>query len=60
MSIPEMVSNVVSLILSGTNVASQTDISRDLWDVDVDENQIRQTLGGIVANAREAMPRAER
>jgi PAS domain S-box-containing protein len=56
-SIREMVSNVVSLILSGSNVTSVTEIPADLWDVDIDENQIRQTLGGIVANAREAMPR---
>ncbi|MHC1729113.1 MAG: ATP-binding protein [Syntrophobacteraceae bacterium] len=53
----EMVSNMISLMLSGSHVRSRVDIPDDLWGVEVDENQMRQVLTGILANAKEAMPR---
>lgn len=56
----EMVFNMTGLVLSGSHVRSRVDMPEDLWHVEVDENQMRQVLTGILANAREAMPRGGR
>ncbi len=56
-SIGEMVENAVSLVLSGSNIGSELNIPRGLLKADIDEDQMRQVLTGIIANAKEAMPR---
>ena len=56
-SMSDLVSSVVSLVLSGSMTSSEIDTPSDLWLVEVDENQIRQVFTGIVENARESMPR---
>ena len=56
-SMSDLVSSVVSLVLSGSITSSEIDTPSDLWLVEVDENQIRQVFTGIVENARESMPR---
>ncbi len=56
-SIGEMVENAVSLVLSGSNIGSELNITRDLLKADIDEDQMRQVLTGIIANSKEAMPK---
>ena len=56
-SISNMVEDALSLILSGSNLVSDIDMPADLWKADIDEDQMRQALTGIFANAKEAMPR---
>ena len=56
-SMSDLVSSVVSLVLSGSITSSEIDTPSDLWLVEVDENQIRQVFTGILENARESMPR---
>jgi two-component system, cell cycle sensor histidine kinase and response regulator CckA len=46
----------VRFTLSGSPVDCQFSISPDLWQVVVDEAQIRQVIRNIVLNAREALP----
>lgn len=56
-SIGEMVENAASLVLSGSNIGNELNIASDLLKADIDEDQMRQVLTGIIANAKEAMPR---
>jgi CheY-like chemotaxis protein len=56
-SIRDLVEDVVSLSLSGSNIRSEIEMPNDLRRADVDENQMRQALSGILANARESMLR---
>ncbi|MEN6439792.1 MAG: ATP-binding protein [Syntrophobacter sp.] len=56
-AIRDLVENVVSLILSGSSIVSDILLPERLWKVEVDEDQMRQALTGVIANAREAMPR---
>lgn len=51
-----LLTDAVSLALSGSNVAVEFELADGLWDLDVDESQIAFALGAIVVNAREAMP----
>jgi signal transduction histidine kinase/CheY-like chemotaxis protein len=51
-----LITDAVSLALSGSNVAVEFDLADGLWDLDVDESQIAFALGAIVVNARESMP----
>lgn len=39
-----------------TNVRCQFSLPDDLWNVDIDENQIRQVVQNLLNNAMEAMP----
>ncbi|MCE5336980.1 MAG: response regulator [Desulfobacteraceae bacterium] len=56
-AVRELVSNLLTLLLSRSNVKAAVDMPEGLWTADVDEGQIRQALSGIISNAREAMPR---
>jgi two-component system, cell cycle sensor histidine kinase and response regulator CckA len=56
-SMSDLVSSVVSLVLSGSITSSEIDTPSDLWLVEVDENQIRQVFTGLLENARESMAR---
>ena len=56
-SMSDLVSSVVGLVLSGSIAGSEIYMPSDLWLVEVDENQIRQVFTGLLENARESMPR---
>ncbi len=56
-SVWELVSSVASLVLSGSITSSEFKAPGDLWEVEVDENQMRQVFTGLLENAREAMSR---
>ena len=51
-----LVRDAVHFALSGSTVKSRFEIARDLWNCDIDENQMGQVLDNIVINARDAMP----
>jgi PAS domain S-box-containing protein len=55
-SISRLIMDSASLILSGSNVRCDFSFPDDLWPVDVDEGQVRQVIGNLMQNAREAMP----
>jgi len=46
----------IDLSLSGSNVKPALSLSDNLWPVEFDEEQIKQVMGNLVLNAREAMP----
>ena len=46
----------VRFALSGSNVNCGFDITEDLWNCDIDKNQIAQAIDNIVLNAKQAMP----
>jgi signal transduction histidine kinase len=52
----QVISDAVSLALSGSNVSVEFALADDLWDLDADGSQIGLALGAVVMNAREAMP----
>jgi nitrogen-specific signal transduction histidine kinase/ActR/RegA family two-component response regulator len=56
-SVPELVSDVASLVLSGSMTSSEIKAVKDLWQVEVDENQMRQVFTSLLENAKEAMSR---
>ncbi len=51
-----LITDAVSLALSGSNVKVEYGLPDDLWDLEVDETQIKQALSSIALNAKEAMP----
>jgi signal transduction histidine kinase len=51
-----LILDAVSLSLSGSSVSADYRISDELWELEIDPAQVKQALGSIVANAREAMP----
>ncbi len=56
-SMHELVSNVADLVLRSSMTAWEIKGSAELWDVEVDENQMRQVFTGLMENAGEAMSR---
>ncbi len=56
-SMRELVSSVASLVLSGSITSSEIKAPTDLWEVEVDENQMRQVFTSLLENAGEAMSR---
>jgi len=55
-SLRQVVTETLSLALSGTNVKEQIDMPDDLHSVEADEGQISQALHNIIINAVQAMP----
>ena len=51
-----LITDAVSLSLSGSNVGIEYDLPEDLWEVEVDQAQMKHALSCIIVNAREAMP----
>ena len=47
-------------MLSGSITSSQINAPKDLWEVEVDENQMRQVFTSLLENAREAMVQGRR
>ncbi len=56
-NVRELVEDVVSLALSGSNFGSNLRFPEDLWLAEIDEQEMRQALTGIIVNSKEAMPR---
>lgn len=48
--------DIVRFSLAGSNCSAVFDIGKDIYDVEVDVNQISQVLENIVINAKQAMP----
>ncbi|MGA2401415.1 MAG: ATP-binding protein [Syntrophobacteraceae bacterium] len=55
-TVKSLITDVVSLSLSGSNVKVEYDLPDHLWEMEVDQTQIKQALSGILVNAKEAMP----
>jgi nitrogen-specific signal transduction histidine kinase/ActR/RegA family two-component response regulator len=56
-SVPDLISSIASLVLSGSITTSRIEAPPDLWEVEVDANQMRQVLTSLLENAKEAMVR---
>ncbi len=54
--ISQVLRDVASLALRGSNVICNFSIYRDLWHAEVNEDQISQVIGNIIINAQQAMP----
>ena len=52
----ELVEEVASFDLTGSNVSLVYHAAENLWPVDADKGQIQQVVSNIVINARQAMP----
>ena len=50
-----VIERAVSFSLSGSQVTASFALPADLWQCDIDENQISQVIDNIVINARQAM-----
>jgi len=55
-SIAEILKDSAILKLRGSNIRSEFSISDNLWQVEVDPEQISQVINSIVINAQQAMP----
>jgi len=56
-SVRDLISSVAGLVLSGSITRSRIDTPPDLWEMEVDESQMRQVLTSLLENAKEAMVR---
>ena len=56
-SVRDLISSVAGLVLSGSMTSSRIDAPDGLWEMEVDENQMRQVLTSLLKNAKEAMVR---
>ncbi|UYP47098.1 Adaptive-response sensory-kinase SasA [Candidatus Lokiarchaeum ossiferum] len=54
-SIQEMLSEIITFTLSGSNSKPDLQIDDDLWPVDIDSDQISQVIQNLVLNASQAM-----
>jgi PAS domain S-box-containing protein len=54
--LPELVRDVCTLALSGSNVRGEFRFSEGLWPVEADENQLSQVFSNLIINAVQAMP----
>ncbi len=52
----EMVRETVSFVLHGSNCSSELSLPKDVWKVEIDEEQIGQVLQNLILNADQAMP----
>jgi PAS domain S-box-containing protein len=56
MSLFPVIEDTIQFALSGSNVSSVYKIATDLWNCNIDINQISQVFDNIVINAIQAMP----
>ena len=56
-SLQELVTSIVDLVLRGSMTSWEIKGTADLWDVEVDEHQLRQVFTGLIENGAEAMSR---
>jgi PAS domain S-box-containing protein len=52
--------NTVPFALSGSNVACDLQLPKDLWPCDFDENQMGQVIDNLVINAKQALDKGGR
>jgi len=55
-SISDLIRDSALFALGGSGSRCELSVARDLWPVNVDEDQIRQVIHNIVVNADQAMP----
>jgi len=55
-SLSPVLKDTAGLSLRGSNVICNFSIYRDLWRVEINEDQISQVISNIIINARQAMP----
>jgi PAS domain S-box-containing protein len=55
-SISKLLKDSTSFALTGSNVKGKFCLPDDLWDVEIDEDQISQVINNLVINANQAMP----
>lgn len=55
-SLSKLMQDSAAFALSGSNVKCEFSIQNDIYPVEVDENQIGQTLQNLIINAQQAMP----
>lgn len=55
-SVAELLVETASFVLRGSNVRRRCFISDDLWNAEIDENQISQVINNLVINAQQSMP----
>lgn len=54
--IRSVVKEIAAFVMSGSNSSCAFDLPDDLWNVDMDVNQISQVINNILLNARQSMP----
>ncbi len=55
-SLPKLLEESASFVLSGSNVKCDIECNPDLWSVSMDRAQINQVIQNLVLNADQAMP----
>jgi signal transduction histidine kinase/ActR/RegA family two-component response regulator len=55
-SIREFLTDSVNFVLRGSRVKGEFSFAHDLWDVEIDEDQMNQVINNLVINAVQAMP----
>ncbi len=55
-SLPTIITDAASFVLTGSKLRCQCDIADDLWTVEVDSGQISQVIENLTINASHAMP----
>jgi PAS domain S-box-containing protein len=55
-SLIPVVQDAVRFALSGSNISSHFSFAQNLWQCNIDKNQIGQVIDNIVINAQQAMP----
>ncbi|MBI4978464.1 MAG: PAS domain S-box protein [Spirochaetes bacterium] len=55
-SLIPFIQETAQFAVSGSNVLCRCDIPDDLWQCDIDKNQVAQVIDNIVINAQQAMP----
>lgn len=55
-SIKDIIEDTVLFALSGSHVKVHFNIEKNLWNVNIDENQISQVIQNMALNAKDAMP----
>ena len=54
-SLPKLLEESASFVLSGSNVRCSFDFQEDLWPVEMDRSQINQVIQNLIVNADQAM-----
>ena len=55
-SVSQVLEDMMSFTLSGSNIRCEANVADDLWLVEFDEGQMCQAFSSVMINAREAMP----
>ena len=55
-SVSELIKEITSFSMTGSNVSCRFDIAENLWPADIDEVQISQVFNNLIINAVQAMP----